>query len=742
MAKSLRVLIVEDLEDDAILILRNLEREGYDVSSERVETAEAMTAALEKQAWDIIIADYKLPHFSAPAALELLKETGYDIPFIVTSGTIGEETAVKMMIDGANDYMMKSNLQRLAPAVKRELHESEIRQQHIKIKKDLEDSERSFKDIFDGAMDGIILIDIESNTLSLGNRSACQMLGYSLDELKNLKIGDIHPKDKLLYVTEQIERQLRQEITIVEDIPIKRKDGRVFYADVNSSPIVLSGKTYLMGIYRDITERKKAEEDIRKFKVIADTAAYGVSISDLTGKLLYINESYARMHGYQINELLEKHFSVLYPKDQIEFMKRRRERIEEIGSSIDEIWHIKEDGSRFPILSTGTLVKDEERKPLFIAATHIDISERKHAEVEIMKFKTLADNATYGVSITNPEGVLIFVNESQAHMHGYTVDELIGRHFSIVFTEEQLKKAYELRNQLQETGGFSNAEVWHKKKDGSIFPTLMDGVIIKDEKGAPLYLSSNTIDITERKKMEEQLILTDRLASVGELASGIAHELNNPLTGVIGFSELLIERDIPKDIREDLIVINREAQRTAKIVRNLLTFARKHPTDKKPLDINIIIQSVLEIRAYEQNVNNIKVHTLFASDLPDVTANDSQLQQVFINIVINAEQAMIEAHGGGTFTVTTEQIGDIVRASFSDDGPGIAEEYLDHLFDPFFTTKEVGKGTGLGLSICHGIITENGGKIYAESELGKGATFVIELPVINVDAGGTTNENS
>ncbi len=243
-------------------------------------------------------------------------------------------------------------------------------------------------------------------------------------------------------------------------------------------------------------------------------------------------------------------------------------------------------------------------------------------------------------------------------------------------------------------------------------------------------------DITERKKMEEQLMVTDRLASIGELTSGIAHELKNPLTSVIGFSDLLLNQDLSDDVKEDLKVINREAQRTAGVVRSLLTFARKHETEKKPVHIHNIIQNVLGLRAYEQKVNNIQVNTQFASDLPEIVADGFRLQQVFINIIINAEHFMSEAHGRGTLTITTERGGDIIRASFADDGPGIAKENLGHLFDPFFTSKEVGKGTGLGLSICHGIITEHGGKIYAKSKLGKGATFVVELPVTNPDKGG------
>ncbi len=203
-----------------------------------------------------------------------------------------------------------------------------------------------------------------------------------------------------------------------------------------------------------------------------------------------------------------------------------------------------------------------------------------------------------------------------------------------------------------------------------------------------------------------------------------------PLTGVIGFSDLLLDReDLADDVKEDLKVINREAKRVADVVRNLLAFARKHGVQKTPTDINKVVQNVLALRAYEQKVTNIEVKASFSSDLPEINADAFRLQQVFLNIVINAEFFMNEVHGRGTLTITTERIGDVIRASFADDGPGIAQENLSHVFDPFFTTKEVGIGTGLGLSICHGVITEHGGKIYAESELGKGATFVVELPI-------------
>ena len=222
--------------------------------------------------------------------------------------------------------------------------------------------------------------------------------------------------------------------------------------------------------------------------------------------------------------------------------------------------------------------------------------------------------------------------------------------------------------------------------------------------------------------------MQDRLASIGQLTSGLAHELNNPLTSVISFSSLLLNREFPEDVQQDLKVIQDEAKRTADIVKNLLAFTRKQPRGKQPMNINESIQKVMDLRAYEQKVNNIQVNINLDPELPQVIGNESQLQQVFFNIVINAEYFMLEAHGEGTLKITTEKAGNYVRVLFADNGPGISSENMKHLYTPFFTTKGVGQGTGLSLSICSGIITEHGGRITAESEPGKGATFIVELP--------------
>jgi signal transduction histidine kinase len=233
----------------------------------------------------------------------------------------------------------------------------------------------------------------------------------------------------------------------------------------------------------------------------------------------------------------------------------------------------------------------------------------------------------------------------------------------------------------------------------------------------------------KEKQLQQELNRSRRLASIGELAAGVAHEINNPLTGVIGLSERLLRKSTDEKISRDLGRIHSEAWRMAKIVEDLLAFARRREPNKQYADVNDILQETLTLRAYELKTGNIEIATALAPNLPKIMADFNQIQGVFLNIILNAEQVMTEAHGGGKLIIKTQQNKDRIRVSFTDDGPGILDEHLDRLFDPFFTTRWEKGGTGLGLSACYNIVTEHGGRIYAKSQLGKGATFIVEFPL-------------
>ena len=240
---------------------------------------------------------------------------------------------------------------------------------------------------------------------------------------------------------------------------------------------------------------------------------------------------------------------------------------------------------------------------------------------------------------------------------------------------------------------------------------------------AQLQQTVNTLKTTQA-----QLVQSEKLSAVGEFVAGVAHELNNPLAAVMGFSEMLKDADVREDHRRHLDLIFKSATRCRKIVQSLLSFARRHQPERKPVAVNKLIEEVLEILAYQLRTSNVEVVCRFASDLPLVLADGHQIQQVVMNLINNARQAIEANQDSGCITISTETQSSTIRIAIQDNGPGIPAENLSRIFDPFFTTKEVGKGTGLGLSLCYGLIREHGGSIAVSSQPGKGANFIIELP--------------
>jgi CheY-like chemotaxis protein len=244
-------------------------------------------------------------------------------------------------------------------------------------------------------------------------------------------------------------------------------------------------------------------------------------------------------------------------------------------------------------------------------------------------------------------------------------------------------------------------------------------------------------DVSDRKKLEDQardlyhqLLQAEKLAALGQTISGVAHELNNPLATILTWAERLSQRDVDQQTRRGLEAILSESERAARIVRNLLTFARKRHTTRGMVDLNHVVRETLALRAYEQRVTNITIINALAAGLPHVFADAHQVQQVLLNLIINAEQAMLSANGRGTLVVRTwhDPERDSVTFEVNDDGPGVSEEVKSKIFDPFFTTKDVGKGTGLGLTVAYAIVQEHGGRLWVDSAPGRGASFYMELP--------------
>lgn len=607
--------------------------------------------------------------------------------------------------------------------------------------KQVEEALRLRAQLLNEATDSIIATDLDGNLIYM-NEATCQTRGYSKEEMLHMNLKQLVPPHIASLVDKGL-RHIKKEGAIVFDSEHLRKDDGVFPVETTARTVNLGDRTIILSVIRDITERKKAEEALResegKFSRAFHSNPHPMSIVTLDeGRYLDVNNSYVRTFGFSRKELTGRttvEMGITKSNEVRMRMLQILEKTQEVKNLEVELY--TKLGLKVDALLSASKIEIGGETCLLSVIN--DITGRKQAEEALRESEEryralleLGERIGEAVVMLQDDergaGMHVYASDEWSRITGYSKKELYNMSMFDLIHESDREKALE-RHERRILGEVLPGlyEITIVRKDGTEVPVEVT-YAYSSYKGKPANVGYIR-DISERKKMEEQLIVTDRLASIGELASGIAHELNNPLTGIIGFSELLLNKDIPEDVREDLQIINREAKRTSQVVKNLLTFAHKHETTKQLVDINKAVKSVLDLRAYEQKVNNIAIITNFDPGLPEITADSFRLQQVFVNIIINAEYFMVQSHGRGTLTITTERRGDAIRASFANDGPGIKKEHLRHLFDPFFTTKEVGKGTGLGLSICHGIVTEHGGQIHAESEPGKGATFIVELPI-------------
>jgi len=494
------------------------------------------------------------------------------------------------------------------------------------------------------------------------------------------------------------------------------------------------------------SERKRMEEALResevKLRLMFESVTDGITVTDLDGFITALNERALGMHGFRSkDEVLGKHaWEFIARRDHYKAAAHTRRTLEQGRPTVVEYTLLKADGSEFPGEISTSLLKDAQGNLVGFIGIIRDITERKLAEEALKdseeRYKSLVTNVKLGVFRSTPgrTGRFLEVNPAMEEITGYSREELLKINVSDLYAYPEEREA--ILEEVASARGKATKELRFRKKDGTEIVISDTKVAVRDDTGKILYFDGIIEDITERKlaegrekELQQQLYLSSRLAAIGELAAGVAHEINNPLTGILGFSQRLLRKSAEETQVRDLEIICNEAQRAAKVVENLLTFARRQKPRKQYADINDILQKALELRAYQLKTSNIEVALDLAPSLPKTMVDFHQIQEVFLNIILNAEQAISETNRGGKLSIKTQPVRDYIKISFADDGPGIPAEQLDKLFNPFFATGRERGGTGLGLSICHGMVAEHGGKIYAKSKPGKGATFFVELPV-------------
>ena len=619
----------------------------------------------------------------------------------------------------------------------------------------LRQSEERYQTILQEIQDSYFEANLAGN-FTFFNETTRRDLGYSREELMGMNYrAYIAPEDaETMY--KAFNQVYRTGKTIrTTTFKVVTKDGVIKFAESWVSPLRNERGEIVgfRGLSRDITEHKRVEEALRqseeRYRTILEEMQDDYFEVDLAGNYTFVNEANARQLGYSKEELMGMNYRVYIHPDDVENVYKTFNQVYREGQPIRACTFkiVRKDGSTgLGELSVFPL-RNDKGEIIGFRGIGRDVTERMQM-IEALrqseeKYRTVLEQMEEAYYELDIAGNLTLFNDALCRQLGYSREELMGMDYRVYTPPEDVKKVFETYNRVYRTGEpVKSFPVERIRKDGTRIFAEFSAFPLRNERGEIIGFRGIVHDITERKQaelerkqMEQKAQLASRLASVGELASGVAHEINNPLTGVIGYAHLLLDRkDIPQDIRHDLEIINEGAQRVAAIIRKLLTFARQQKPEQRFANINEIIGTTLDLRAYELASNNIRVAFQPARDLPMTIVDSGQLQQVFLNLIINAETAMKLAHGRGKLSIKTEHIDNTMRISFKDNGPGIAKGNLERIFDPFFTTREVGQGTGLGLNVCHGIITEHKGKIWVESKLGRGTTFIVELPIVTEDS--------
>ncbi|MCB0153921.1 MAG: PAS domain S-box protein [Anaerolineae bacterium] len=594
--------------------------------------------------------------------------------------------------------------------------------------------------LYENLLDAFASVDLNGQ-IQEANATFQALLGYTAEELRRLTYKELTPEKWHAFESHILQEQVMvQGYSQIYEKEYRRKDGTVFPVELRTFLIRAEGYQPVgMGtIVRDISERKRLEKELQRFRFSIDQAAEAVYWMDREGRFTYVNEAACRFLGYSREELLNLKVFDIDPALSIE----------EFGSTWAED---KDDGHvHRRYLETQHRRKDGDLIPVEVSATRLwlgdieyhvafvrDITERNQLEKELYLTQYCVEKASVGIHRTGPDGRFLSVNEKFCENLGYTREELCQMRVYEIDPEFSHEDWLAHRQGLRAKGAKTSERI-HQRKDGTIFPVEITGSYVKYEDEG--FSFAFTRDITERKQMEEQLMQARKMEAIGQLAGGVAHHFNNMLAVILGYAQLIKARLPYNDPSlKGILAIEKAAIHIRDITHQLLGFSRKQMIIPKPLNLNDLITKTKPTLARLIG-NDIDLRFYPGQDLWQIKFDPAQVDQILVNLALNAREALPNE---GNLTLETENIlldeafchnhhelkpGPYVRLTLSDNGVGMDQETLSHIFEPFFTTKEVGQGTGLGLATIYGIIKQNDGAITVHSELGHGTTFKIYFP--------------
>jgi PAS domain S-box-containing protein len=590
-------------------------------------------------------------------------------------------------------------------------------------------SQRSFKDLIDSFDDIAFAASLEGKIKTV-NRRVTELLGIPYSDVVGHRVEEFLDEPKREDVERGVARFLEKRRWSGVVCARLKANARTLYFDCALNAIVKGDEVVgVSALARDVTEEREKE---RRFTELFETLQEGVYFSTPEGKLLDGNAALVQVLGYESKEDLLSLDPRALNSDPNQNPVLGRTADDQGGVRTREIMLRRKNGTLGVFLDTSRAVWDAGGKIVRYQGTLVDVTERREMEKALRgqeEFQRyLLESFPDLILVIDLSGHYSFVSSRIHDLRGYKPEDLLGKK-----VEEEQDYSPELfalyRDLITGRKNFGSCDYSARHRDGS-WRTMRASA-------SPLFDAENKLsgaivsvrDITVEKKLEQQIIQSERLAAMGQMIGGFAHELNNPLTSILGMSELLQEGEAPESVRKQMVVLQQQARRAAEIVQNLMYFSRPPAPGKTPIDLGELVQRTLHLHAYSLRKNNITVDFLKESSVPAVSGDAHQLMQVFLNLILNSEQAMREVRDRGTLRIRIENQEKSVSVIFQDDGPGISPEILPNIFDPFYTTKRPGRGTGLGLSISKAILREHNGNVEATSGPGGGAVFTVTLPV-------------
>lgn len=746
MPKPIAVLHLEDNPVDAELIGDILRREFPECSIQVVSARKDFERALTRGSYDVILSDFNLPSFTGLDALKISKARHPAIPFIFISGAIGEERAIDSLQSGATDYVLKDRPGRLTAAVRRALAEREEHDLRLRSENALHETMILYQTLIDTSPDAIVLADLDQR-ITMVNRQMIDLFGgTTADDMIARHATEFVIPEERERLDADAQAILDRGIVRNLEYHLLRKDGTPYAAEVDAALLrdAQGAPRAFLAVVRDVTERIRIREALQesenRYRSLVETSPDAVLLSDLEGRILFCNQRAADLLGFDTPRVLvgKAVFEFIDPDDhaRMRSMTARIRAEEQVHSY--EYTLLTRTGARVQVDVSSSLLRDHNGTPRAYTSFLRDVTERRRDEEKLAEQAALLDVDPSSIMVCDLDDHILFWNRGAERLTGRSSAEVVGTLSTTYLAPGAMEEHRKAKEQLRAAGRW-RGELARIRKDGSIVPVDSEWRLVYHPDGKPKAVYVVESDITEKLQLQNQILRAQRLESIGTLAGGIAHDLNNVL-GPILLSLQVFRRKFSdeQDIRL-LDMIERSAHRGASMIKQVLTFARGIEGERIRLQIHHLLREIQSI-ANQTFPRSINFRALIPSDLWPVTGDATQIHQVLLNLSVNARDAMPQ---GGTITVEAKNAmldeayagmhrdarpGPYVCITVSDTGMGIPPEVVDRIFEPFFTTKEQGKGTGLGLSTTLGIVKSHNGFINVYSEHGRGSRFTVYLP--------------